>query len=60
MTVEEQSQVMMKDMNAIENMISEGGLGADVYYTNENPEQENNHAVYKDKSYPRIISRTTP
>ena len=58
MTVKEQSQVIAKDMNAIENMISEGGLGADMYYNyiNENPEQGNHHDVYKDKS----SSRTTP
>jgi hypothetical protein len=39
MTAKEQSQA--KEAKAIQDMINEGGLGADVYYINEGTDKEN-------------------
>ncbi|WP_164217653.1 hypothetical protein [Virgibacillus sp. YIM 98842] len=45
MSTEEQSRPNSNETSAIENMISEGGLGADIYYIHRTTDKENNKST---------------
>ncbi|MFA1822700.1 hypothetical protein ACDX78_21530 [Virgibacillus oceani] len=59
MTKKEKRQVKAKEINEIQDMINEGGLGADVYYINEGTDKDTTLEFSRQKANPAPITHKT-